>query len=159
MRRSSSSSPMRCTRARPSSMLAGRSPSNRSGVWTVCPPLPSSAANARTPPVSPCTWWNSTTSAISALLALQLSAAFTGRVSDRVRRERHRYSFAAALTASAVPARPRSSVCGGHRFHVGGGLVGVDEELVDRGGVGEDLGELVGDLLELRGRAEHLLRV
>src|SRR6185437_11103168 len=34
------------------------------GVCTVWPPLPSSAANSRTPSVSPCTWWNSTTSAI-----------------------------------------------------------------------------------------------
>ena len=54
-RLSSSSSPMRWTSAMPSSTLAGCSPSKRSGVWTVCPFLPSSSANARTPSVSPCT--------------------------------------------------------------------------------------------------------
>src|SRR6202012_5745519 len=118
---------MRCTRAMPSSMVAGRSPSKRSGVWTVCPPLPSSPANARTPSVSPSTWWNSTTSAIGALLSHRMPG--------------------------------QSLVGGGHRFHVGGGLGRVDEEVVDRGGVREDLGELVGDLLELRGGAEDLLRV
>src|SRR5206468_10473165 len=40
-------------------------PSKRSGVWTVCPALTRSSANAVTPGVSPSAWWNSSTSAIA----------------------------------------------------------------------------------------------
>ena len=66
----STSSPIFPVSAMPSSMLSGRAPSKRSGVCTVCPPARSSSANARTPSVSPCTWWNRTTSATSTLLPI-----------------------------------------------------------------------------------------
>src|ERR1700722_18048190 len=72
----------------PSSMVAGRSPSNRSGGGTVCPPARSSSANARTPSVSPCTWWNSTTSAIGALLAPNDPGLLQNPSTVRVGRER-----------------------------------------------------------------------
>src|SRR6516164_7914210 len=50
-------------------MVPNVRPSNRSGVWTVCPARRSSSAKATTPGVSPCAWWKSTTSAIPALLS------------------------------------------------------------------------------------------
>src|SRR3954453_19858881 len=56
----------------PSSMVAGRSPSKRSGVWTVWPPARSASANAITPSVRPWTWWNTTTSAMRLLLGCRL---------------------------------------------------------------------------------------
>ena len=48
----------------PSSIEPNVRPSNRSGVYTVCPARRSSSAKATTPGVSPCAWWKSTTSAI-----------------------------------------------------------------------------------------------
>src|SRR5688572_31815504 len=48
----------------PFSMESNVRSSKRSGVWTMCPAWRSSSANAATPGVSPCAWWNNTTSAI-----------------------------------------------------------------------------------------------
>src|SRR3984957_5912684 len=77
------------------------------------------------------------------------------RAGDRV------YGFAAEPYPAGAPTPPTVAalVGGGDRFQGSRRLDGVDEEVVDRGGVREDLGELVGDLLELRGRAKNLLRV
>src|SRR3954469_12359494 len=69
---------MRRVNAIPSSMLAGRSPSKRSGVWTVCPPARSASANAITPSVRPWTWWNTTTSAMCLLLGRGLQGRDEG---------------------------------------------------------------------------------
>src|SRR5688572_12562894 len=48
----------------PFSMESNVRPPKRSGVWTMCPAWRSSSANTATPRVSPCAWWNNTTSAI-----------------------------------------------------------------------------------------------
>src|SRR5918995_1671809 len=60
----SSASPASRTKAKASSIVANVRPSNRSGVWTVCPACRNSSANDRTPSVSPWMWWYSNTSAI-----------------------------------------------------------------------------------------------
>src|SRR4051794_35157137 len=48
----------------PSATLPKVRPAKRSGTCTVCPAARSRSANAVTPGVRPCAWWNRTTSAI-----------------------------------------------------------------------------------------------
>src|SRR4051812_35323060 len=47
----------------PSATLPKVRPAKRSGTCTVCPAARNRSANAVTPGVSPCAWWNRTTSA------------------------------------------------------------------------------------------------